>query len=76
MKKIGQKCGWVIPHKERRVVKLLLMHNRECEHEFVTKSPSIPRKRAARIKVEFAREELSEFAVLVKIVIEPSTPTH
>ena len=70
MKKIGQMRGWFIPHKERRVFKLLLMHTRECEHEFVTKSPSITRKRAARIKVEFAREELSEFEVLVQIVIE------
>ena len=71
MKKIGRNCGWVIPHKERRVLRLLLMHIRECEHELVTRSPSIPRKRAAKIQVEFAREELSEFEVLVRIVQNP-----
>lgn len=68
MKKIGQNCGWVIPRKERHVLKLLLMRTREREHEFVTKSPSIPRKRAVKIQVEFAREELSEFEVSVRIV--------
>ena len=75
MKKIGQNCGWVIPRKERRVLRLLLMRTREYEHEFVTKSPSIPRKRVARIQVEFTRDELSEFEVSVRIVRQPGSPS-
>ena len=76
MKKIGQIRGWVVPHKERRVLKLLLMYTRECEHEFVINSPSVPAKRVVRIKVEFAPEELSEFEVSVQVVVPPGRPTH
>jgi hypothetical protein len=62
MKAIGEKCGWVIPKKERRLLKLLRVHTCECEHEFVAQSPTIPRRKAAmRIHVEFAREEVSAF---------------
>ena len=43
MKAISEKCGWVIPKKERRVLKLLRNHTREYEHEFVSKCPSTPR---------------------------------
>jgi hypothetical protein len=68
MKAIGAKCGWVIPSKERRVLKMLRTHTRECEHEFVTKSPSVPgRKSVLRIQVEFAREELSAFQPAVQL---------
>ena len=57
------------------MLKLLLMRIHERDHEFVTRSPSILRKRAVRIQVEFAREELSEFEVSVQIVIKPSGPS-
>lgn len=76
MRKIGQIRGWVVPHKERRVLKLLLMHTREREREFVINSPSVPGKRAVRIRVEFAPEELSEFEVSVRVVAPPRSPTH
>lgn len=76
MKKIGQIRGWVIPQKERRLLNLLSMHTREREHEFVTKSPGLPRKRAARIQVEFAREDLSEFEVLIQMLMQPGSPAH
>jgi hypothetical protein len=75
MKAIGQKCGWVIPRKERRVLKLLRVHTRECEHEFVTKSPGVPRRKTVlKIQVKFAREELSDFQVLVQIVTPADGP--
>ena len=62
MKAIGEKCGWVVPKKERRLLKLLRAHTRECQQAFVAQSPTIPRhKPAGRIHVEFAREELSAF---------------
>ena len=69
MKSIGEKCGWVIAKKERRVLKLLRNHIRECDHEFVAKSPSVPRQKPVqRIQVEFAREELSAFQPIVRIL--------
>ncbi|HTL56074.1 MAG TPA: hypothetical protein VL361_10375 [Candidatus Limnocylindrales bacterium] len=62
MKVIGQKCGWVVAQKERRVLKLLRGHTRDCEHDFVTNTPGTPRQmRGAKIQVEFAPEELSGF---------------
>jgi hypothetical protein len=68
MRATGEKCGWVIPKKERRVLKLLRTHSRECEHEFVSKCPSAPhRKPDLKIRVEFAREELSAFQPIVRI---------
>jgi hypothetical protein len=70
VKAIGQKWGWVIPGKERHVLKLLRVHTRECEHEFVAKSRTVRRREpAVRIQVEFAREDLSTFQVPVQIVI-------
>jgi hypothetical protein len=68
MKAIGQKCGWVIPKNERRVLKLLRTHAREREQEFVTKSPVVPaRKQGSTIQVQFAQEELSAFEARVQI---------
>jgi hypothetical protein len=68
MKAIGQKCGWVIPPKERRVIKLLRVHTRQSEHGLVPKGPGIPRRKPViKIQVQFAREELSDFEVLVSI---------
>jgi hypothetical protein len=65
MKVIGQKFAWIIPWKEKRVLKLLRVRTRECELEFVTKSPGVP-PRKARIHVQFAPEELSAFEVSVQ----------
>ena len=58
MKAIGDKFGWVFPRKERRVLRLLRAHDRECDHEFVTNCPG---KAPRRIRTEFAKEELSAF---------------
>jgi hypothetical protein len=69
MKAMSEKCGWVIPKKERRVLKLLRNHTREYEHEFVSKCPSTPRwKPDLKIRVEFAQEELSAFHPTVHIL--------
>ena len=68
MKVIGEKCGWVVPQKERRVIKLLRVHTCECDHEFVINSPSVPRRKAGlKIHVEFAPEELSAFEPAVQV---------
>jgi hypothetical protein len=69
MKAIGEKCCWVISRKERRILKLLRTHARECDHAFVTNCPAAPRpQRAVKIQVEFAQEHLSAFdpPILVK----------
>jgi hypothetical protein len=72
MKTFGEKCGWVIPRKERRVLKLLRTHACELDREFVAQSPSVPRRKARmKIQVEFAPEELSAFHPLVRIVTRP-----
>src|SRR5690242_3998794 len=68
MKTIGQKCGWVISRKERHVIKLLRVHTCESELEFVTKSASVPRRKPVKIRVEFAREELSAFEPTLRII--------
>jgi len=69
MKVAGEKCGWVIPRKERRVLKLLRAHKRECDLEFVEKSPSLARRRSiSRMQVEFAREDLTAFQPLVELL--------
>ncbi len=69
MKVIGEKCGWVIPRRERHVLKLLRYHTREREHDFVSKASSDARGKPAKmISVEFAREELSAFEPAVRIV--------
>jgi hypothetical protein len=67
MKAIGEKCGWVISSKERRVLKLLRTYARECDQEFVDKCPSVVRRRVAiKIQVEFANEDRSAFQPAVQ----------
>jgi hypothetical protein len=66
MKTIGEKCGWVIPGKERRVLKLLRTHARDRDREFVTRCQASAK--AVRIRVQFAEEELSAFQPCVRIV--------
>ena len=69
MKVIGQKCGWVVPQRERRVIKLLRVHTCECDHEFVINSPTVPRQKpGVKIQVEFAPEEASAFEPSVQVV--------
>jgi len=72
MKAIGEKCGWVIPRKERRVLKLLRTRTRVRDHEFVTNCPVIARRKPfLRIRVEFGQEELSAFEPPVVIRSKP-----
>jgi hypothetical protein len=71
MKTIGDKCGWLIPRKERRVLRLLRTHTREGEREFVTNSSRIPRPKASseiRIQVMFAAEDLTAFEPEVRFL--------
>ena len=71
MKAIGDKCGWLIPRKERRVLRLLRTHTREGEHEFVTNSSGIPRPKAPieiRIQVLFAAEDSTAFEPQVRFL--------
>jgi len=71
MKAIGEKCGWVIPRKERRVLKLLRTHTRECEERFVRESPIVAKsKPPLRIVVQFAEEASSAFEPNVEILEE------
>jgi len=73
MKAIGEKCGWVIPRKERRVLKLLRTHTRACDHEFVANcAPIARRKPFLRIRVEFGAEESSAFEPPVVIKTKPA----
>jgi hypothetical protein len=69
MKTIGEKWVWIIPRKERRTLKLLGTHLRERERELVLQCPTASaRERSLNIRVEFAREELSEFNPPVRIL--------
>ena len=73
MKAIGEKCGWVIPRKEKRVLRLLRTHVRECDHEFVTNCPGVPcRKAPRRMPVEFAEEQLTAFEPHVRVLAKPT----
>src|SRR5579862_7338151 len=72
MKAIGEKCGWVIPRKERRVLKLLRTHTRECEERFVRESPIVAKSKSPlRIVVQFAEEASSAFEPNVEIWKNP-----
>ena len=67
MKITGRTCGWIIPGKEKRVLKLLRNHQLECDQDFVARCPRIIRRKSTRsLHVEFAREELSAFGVLIR----------
>lgn len=69
MKAIGEKCGWVIDRKERRLLKLLRVHAREFEEDIVRNSSPVPNWEAAvRIKVEFGDEKATEFRPAVQII--------
>lgn len=72
MKVIGQKCGWIISRRERQVIKLLRVHTCESDLEFVTKSAS--GSKPVRIRVEFAREELSAFQPKLRIISPTDIP--
>jgi len=72
MKAVGEKCGWIIHPKERRILKLLRAHTRERDLEFVSQSPNVPRRqRTVRVQAEFGREELSAFQPVVRILSKP-----
>jgi hypothetical protein len=67
MKTIGERFGWIIPGKEQRVLKLLRAYKLRRQQEFVARSASVPRRKGTvRIRVAFAREELSAFEVAVR----------